>query len=149
MQTININAAIKWLQDNENLTVPENVRFRDFVTMQKTAAAVGWLPPSEQRIVDIWNLIKDDLELTQAKEQRIIQIKEQARELLFVTDWKIIRHNDQMELSGLTSITQAEYQALLIERQNIRDLSNQYETAINNCNNINELNELVTDYGRV
>lgn len=36
------------------------------------------------------------------------------------TDWQVIRHRDQLDLGIATSLTDAEYQALLAERQKAR-----------------------------
>jgi hypothetical protein len=36
------------------------------------------------------------------------------------TDWQVTRHRDQLDLGGATSLTAAEYQALLQERQQAR-----------------------------
>jgi hypothetical protein len=50
-----------------------------------------------------------------AREQE--KINEEARWFLSETDWKTIRHTDQVSMGVATSLADAEYQALLVERQ--------------------------------
>jgi hypothetical protein len=44
-------------------------------------------------------------------------INQEARQFLSSTDWKVLRHNDQVALGVTTSLTQEEFQLLLNERQ--------------------------------
>ena len=50
------------------------------------------------------------------------QAEENLRQRLLLsnTDWKVIRHRDQLDLGIPTSLTDAEYQVLLEERQKAR-----------------------------
>jgi len=48
-------------------------------------------------------------------------IKKKYRLLLNETDWKVIRHRDQLEQDIDTSMTAGEYQNLLSERQSLRN----------------------------
>lgn len=58
------------------------------------------------------------------EEQNIIAIarkeSEDARLFLISTDWKVIRHRDQVDNGLPTSLTDAEYQELLDARQEAR-----------------------------
>lgn len=44
------------------------------------------------------------------------------RQYLNDTDWKVIRHRDQIEQGITPSLTESEYLKLLTERQNVRNL---------------------------
>lgn len=70
---------------------------------------------------------------------RINQLKRNAQKELAKTDWIVIRHRDQIEGNFTTSLTQAEYEQLLIDRQYIRDWSNTQETSINNAKTYNDV----------
>jgi hypothetical protein len=45
---------------------------------------------------------------------------------LYETDWMVIRHRDQVEAGTATTLTNTQYQNLLIYRQALRDLSKDY-----------------------
>jgi hypothetical protein len=47
-------------------------------------------------------------------------------EKLFSTDWMVIRHRDQIDVGVATTLTNTQYQNLLIYRQALRDLSKDY-----------------------
>ena len=47
-------------------------------------------------------------------------INQRSREFLNTTDWKIIRHLDQLNLGIATSLSELEYLELLQERQGAR-----------------------------
>ena len=49
---------------------------------------------------------------------------------LFETDWMVLRHRDQVEAGTTTSLTNQQYQNLLIYRQALRDITKTY-TSIN------------------
>lgn len=51
-------------------------------------------------------------------------VNQDARAFLAETDWQILRHLDQMTLGVTTSLTQLEYEQLLIQRQEKRSLVN-------------------------
>lgn len=46
---------------------------------------------------------------------------EEAKNFLNATDWKVLRHIDQTNLSIPTSLSEAEYMNLLADRQSARD----------------------------
>ena len=48
-------------------------------------------------------------------------INQQARDFLNETDWMVIRHRDQLALGIPTSLTEEEFQQLLLDRQAARD----------------------------
>lgn len=55
----------------------------------------------------------------------VLDISGQGRarrdELLDADQWKILRHRDQLDAGGVTTLTDAEYKALLSYRQALRD----------------------------
>jgi hypothetical protein len=73
------------------------------------------------------NATKPTLEELEALKQTVdseisqAQINADARKLLADTDWKVLRHRDQIDAGVSTSLSQAEFDALLAERQTARD----------------------------
>ena len=57
-------------------------------------------------------------ELARQEQERINQ---NARDFLNETDWMVIRHRDQLALGIPTSLTEEEFQQLLLDRQAARD----------------------------
>lgn len=49
------------------------------------------------------------------------RINQNARDFLNETDWMVIRHRDQLALGIPTSLTEEEFQQLLLDRQAARD----------------------------
>lgn len=47
--------------------------------------------------------------------------KSDARKLLADTDWKVVRHRDQLDAKLATSLTEEEFTQLLKDRQTARD----------------------------
>lgn len=50
-----------------------------------------------------------------------VQARAKRDELLNADQWKILRHRDQLDAGGVTTLTDAEYKALLSYRQALRD----------------------------
>ncbi len=65
------------------------------------------------------------------KVKRVAYIKALAANLLSQTDWKVIRHRDQLAAGAATDLTDTEYQDLLAARQQVRDTSTQLEGEVN------------------
>jgi len=63
----------------------------------------------------IWNDETSSVEDTQDS------LNNKARNNLFNTDWKVIRHLEQVNSGVTTSLTDEEYSALLTERNNYRN----------------------------
>lgn len=59
---------------------------------------------------------------TDATAQAAIKVNEDARLFLNASDWKVIRHRDQLAQDITTSLTSEEYTTLLSERQTQREL---------------------------
>lgn len=73
--------------------------------------------------------------LVETQQARIGLTKAEALVKLGNTDWKILRHMEQRELvaAGImakTSMTEEDYQALLVKRQGIREKSNNIEATV-------------------
>jgi len=93
--------------------------------------------------------IEDYYPLAELKDDRIAYIKQSAYYELKATDWKVLRHRDQLaddSTGSSTSLSDNEYQALLLERQNIRDYSNQLETEINSASDRTGVEAVVWNY---
>jgi len=63
----------------------------------------------------IWNDLTSSVEDTQDS------LNNKARNNLYNTDWKVIRHLEQVNAGVTTSLTDEEYSALLTERNNYRN----------------------------
>jgi len=81
----------------------------------------------------IWRYTLIDKEMSDVKAKKISFFKVIASEELSRTDWKILRHLDQISLWISTSLTAEQYTQLLTNRQTIREKSNTLEIQINNC----------------
>lgn len=55
------------------------------------------------------------------EEQNQLYINAESRQFLVQTDWKVIRHQDQLALNINTSLTNKEYLQLLQQRQEARE----------------------------
>lgn len=62
-----------------------------------------------------------------------------ASQLLGLTDYRIIRHSEQIAAGTARTLTDEEFNALAAERKAIRDLCNEYERLINEATNEYEL----------
>ena len=81
-------------------------------------------------------------ELTRKKRELINMIKVRVSTLLSLSDYKVIRHRDQLDLKlNETSITTQEYVNLLEKRQLLRDNSNMLENNIKSIETLEELNK--------
>jgi len=80
------------------------------------------------------NAIIDDVKTSRKNEVRRI-----ANAMLVETDWKCIRHRDQVDSLSGTSLTSEQYEALLDGRQKIRDWSNAQEALIDALTTIEEV----------
>ncbi|HOX22695.1 MAG TPA: hypothetical protein PLL10_04460 [Elusimicrobiales bacterium] len=68
--------------------------------------------------------------LTAEKAKKIAQAKAAARELLYKSDWKLIRHQEEVLRAVSPTLSQAELAELMEERQAIRDHSSALELEI-------------------
>lgn len=59
--------------------------------------------------------------IVQSQTGFIIDPATQAKDFLTNTDWKVLRHLEQLEKNTSTSLNQEDYQALLNERQKFRE----------------------------
>jgi len=80
---------------------------------------------------------------TEIKQQKITEIKQKAAGELSATDYKVIRHRDQLAASLPTTLTSTEYQTLLTQRQAIRDKSNNLEAQVNAATTETVVNSVV------
>jgi hypothetical protein len=83
-----------------------------------------------------------ELNIDDVRINKINEIKANANDLLSITDYKVIRHRDQLDGAMATTLTHLEYLDLLAERQAIRDISNSLETAINLAVTIEQINNI-------
>jgi hypothetical protein len=90
---MNINLIIGYLEKNEGLVVPENVQFASLDIYNQTADLVGWIDrPTNQKIIETWELIKDNIGLLQVKESLKSYYSNQSFELRnsICADYKLI-----------------------------------------------------------
>jgi len=78
----------------------------------------GWrftniVAPTASELFDLISLSQ------QTKSQ--LEINAEAKAFLSGSDWKILRHRDQLEMNIPTSLTSIEYDNLLVQRQEARD----------------------------
>lgn len=85
-------------------------------------------------------------ETDKLKRKLINQVRSEVANRLQATDYKVIRHRDQLELGIETTLTDLEYDQLLKERNDMRIKSNELETLIKSKRSINTLNEIKIEY---
>ena len=73
----------------------------------------GEMIPTGNTLPAEYEIVIEDI-TAQVEQEKINQ---EARQFLSSTDWKILRHRDQVDLGVTTSLTQDEFQLLLNERQ--------------------------------
>lgn len=96
-------------------------------TQEEIASAIETIPavmdgeeqvsPEMIKLPKTYEIIVTDISSQIAQEA----INKQAKDLLASTDWKCLRHKDQVDLGVPTSMTEQEYQDLLQARQAARD----------------------------
>lgn len=91
------------------------------------------------KIKTFTSLRNQDSELDFQKNNLINLVKVNASRLLKITDFKAIRHRDEVDMGVTTSITNDEYKTILATRKKIRDKSNELESEINSINTISDL----------
>lgn len=84
---------------------------------------------STQEELDLWKTSQlqkgswgseEDLTITESDVSQMV-LNDSSKEFLKSTDWKVIRHRDQVEAGISTSLTTEEYQTLLADRQTARE----------------------------
>ena len=93
------------------------------------ADAMGMAQPTLAELDTHWSTNTDFL--AWLKDFKNEKVKKEGFKRLESTDWKALRHKDQVDNSETTSLTGAEYTALLNDRKAIRDASNNVETTVN------------------
>ena len=86
-------------------------------------------------------------EIDVLKRKLLSKVKTEASKQLTATDYKVIRHRDQLDLIAkgniiTTTLTSEEYEILLKERNNLRIDSNEKEAEINSKTKITELEKI-------
>lgn len=99
---------------------------------------------SEKEAVEIYN--SNYTPLHDKKRQLLAKAKNEVANKLQATDYKVIRHRDQLELGVETTLTDLEYDQLLKERNGMRIKSNELETLIKSKRSISTLNEIKIEY---
>lgn len=93
----------------------------------------------------------NNLLITDKKRNLLAEVQKLASKLLSETDYKVLRHLGQKELSAKgkiakTKLTDIEYENLELEREAIREWSNTKEVEINSSTTLIELNNINTGY---
>ena len=96
--------------------------------------------PTFELCLETWNNVSLIRLREQRKLERILEVKQLANLELLKTDWKIIK---QQELNYLS---QNDFENLKLERQNIREKSNQIESEIMNLETLELVNNYQIEY---
>ena len=87
-----------------------------------------------------------EYDLSDMKERKVDRVKKVTYSKLQESDWKVLRHRDQVAAGQGTSLTSQEYQDLLTERENIRIQSDDYEQQINDATSVDQINLISIEY---
>lgn len=90
-------------------------------------------------------------EVTELKRDLLNQVRTEVASRLTATDYKVIRHRDQLDLIAkgeviTTTLSSKEYEELLKERNQLRTKSNELEALIKSKRSINTLKEIKIEY---
>lgn len=85
------------------------------------------------------------------KRELLNKAKSEVSKRLQATDYKVIRHRDQLDLIAkgeviTTTLSSKEYEELLKERNQLRTKSNELEALINSKRSINTLEKIKIEY---
>lgn len=86
------------------------------------------------------------MDLTELKRLLKDKVNKHTYKKLSKTDWKIIRHKEQIDAGITTSLTAEEYSQLLSDRQVIRDNSNVATVNISNATTNEEVMTIYDNY---
>lgn len=81
-----------------------------------------------------------------AKNNKIKEIKAKCASILSRTDYKVVRHRDQLDGNQTTTLTDAEYKTLLADREALRAKSNLFESEVMALTTLQAINEYTYSY---
>ena len=87
------------------------------------------------------------MNIENVKALQIDKLHKNTYDELTKSDWKVIKHRDQVDDGITPDLTDEEYKSLLDERQSIRDWSNTQEDSINNATTIEDVVAVNIIYG--
>lgn len=104
---------------------------------------------SKEQAIEIYNA--NYTPVHDKKRELLAKVKSNASNLLEKTDYKVLRHLGQKELSSKgkiakTKLSDKQYEDLELEREAIRKWSNDKEVEINNASTIEELEQIGVEY---
>lgn len=102
----------------------------DFVAAQSLAGSeivFEGIYAEDARLVDGWPEASSSAAVAVVT---VDQVKHMARKLIEATEWKLQRHRSEKELGGPTSISDAEYLAILVAHASIRARSDEIELMV-------------------
>jgi len=85
-------------------------------------------------------------DIENVRQSKINEIKAMAGDILSRSDYKVIRHRDQLDGNFATTLTASEFSELLTYRQSIRTQSNVLELLAIESTTIEELNAITVNY---
>ena len=154
MNTIKATKKTYWILDGKHGTIEKGQEFssktKPFSTTDKSEClkklGVSSESELEQNKANELEAEKLANQIQSLKNKLIFQVKNKVSELLTATDYKVIRHRDQLELGAETTLTDLEYDALLKQRNDLRIKSNELEATIKAKRSLNTLNEIKIEF---
>jgi hypothetical protein len=154
MNTIKVTETTYWILDSKHGKLEKGQEFSSKTEPFSTTDKAEWLEKlgviSEKELEDNkaneLEAKKLANQIQSLKNKLISQVKNKVSELLTATDYKVIRHRDQLELGVETTLTDLEYDALLKQRNDLRIKSNELEATIKAKRSLNTLNEIKIEF---
>ena len=155
MNTIKATETTYWILDGKHGILEKGQELATKTKPFSTTKKADWLKElgisSEKELEDNetekLETENKSSELQSLKRKLINQVKSEVSKRLSATDYKVIRHRDQLDLIAkgniiTTTLTSEEYETLLKERNNLRIDSNEKEAEINGKTKITELEKI-------
>jgi ribosomal protein S13 len=155
MNTIKATETTYWILDDKHGTLETGQELATKTKPFSTTKKAEWLKKlgisSEKELEDNetekLETENKSSELQSLKRKLINKVKSEVSKQLTATDYKVIRHRDQLDLIAkgniiTTTLTSEEYETLLKERNNLRIDSNEKEAEINSKTKITELEKI-------
>lgn len=128
-ETLTLQEAEQWVLDKESESKPWGYLPKRWLN-EKDVTEEEILLSIDSRIVDLGGQTEteyffeaeytyDIQDISSQKQQE--EANQDLLRFLKDTDWKVLRHRDQVDSGSTTSLTDQEYQSLLLDRQAARD----------------------------
>ena len=83
------------------------------------------------KFVTMWQALSHD--------NKVDEVRKRRNSLLAETDWLVLRHEDQLRLKIITTLSDVQYNRLLSYRQALRDIVDTIGSTVDSVNSIDDI----------